>query len=215
MHPALRVIAVAFLISQTIACSTGSVTAIWTEAGSVPVPYRDLVVIGVASRATVRRAYEENFVKELKEIGVAARAGYGVNPLREPLPKDAIENFLADTGADGFIVTHLVAESSQNTEPPMRAERVPDVYRQIAPYYSQVYRDIMQPGYYADYQRLRLQTNLYDAKRTTLVWSARSRPLDPRSEETTIRQVIADTLSRMKQDGYLPPHSDGSRQIAQ
>jgi hypothetical protein len=63
---------------------------------------------------------------------------------------------------------------------------------------------VTAPGYYANYRALRLETNLYDAGRASLVWSGRSDPLDPSSEQTMISEVIDAVIGKLKADGFLP-----------
>jgi hypothetical protein len=63
---------------------------------------------------------------------------------------------------------------------------------------------VTSPGYYADYQALRLEANLYDTGRATLVWSGRSDTLDPNSEQTMISEVIAAVIEKLRADGFLP-----------
>jgi hypothetical protein len=204
MRLILRAVIIGLLALLLAACSTGGVTSIWTDPGGTPSPYRNLVVFGVANHAKVQRAYEDNFIASFKAIGVNAQPGQTLAPALTAKWSKAIQKALARSGADGIIITHLVAESIKDAEPPTRATSIPDSYKRVAPYYTQVYSDVMRPGYYSDYQRLRLETNLYDAGKATLIWSGRSPPLDPNSEQTTIRQVIADVIAQLRLDGYLP-----------
>ncbi len=212
MPLAFRAVAIGLLTLMTAACSTGGVNSIWTEPDGTPLVYRNLVVVGIANSATVQRAYEENFILELKQIGVNGRP---LAPAEDASWSEAMRKTLARSGADGIIITHLIAGSAKEVEPPARTSVIPASYQRIAPYYSQVYRDVMRPGYYADYQTLRLETNLYDAKKDKLVWSGRSRPLDPNSEQTTISQVITEVISQLRMDGYLPRPLTGGGQLAE
>ena len=205
MRPACSAVALGLLTLLLTACSTGSVNSIWTEPGGAPSHYRELAVIGIANKASVQRAYEDNFIGALKAIGVNASSGQAVASAAATERKrdKAIRKALERSGADGILVTHLIAEPDRDAEPPTRATAIPEAYRRLGLYYNQVYRDVMTPGYYADYRKLRLETNLDDAKRETLVWSGRSQPLDPDSERT-IGQIIADVVAQLRLDGYLP-----------
>ena len=204
MRPACSAVALGLLTLLLAACSTGgSVNSIWTEPGGAPSPYRKLAIIGIANKASVQRAYEDNFIGALKAIGVTASSGQAVAAAAERKRDQAIRKALERSGAGGILVTHLIAEPDRDAEPPTRTTAIPEAYRRLDRYYSQVYRDVMTPGYYADYQKLRLETNLYDAKRETLVWSGRSQPLDPNSERT-IGQIIAEVVAQLRRDGYLP-----------
>jgi hypothetical protein len=82
---------------------------------------------------------------------------------------------------------------------------LPSLYDRLYPYYGHVLGKVTTADYYADYRALRLETNLYDAGRATLVWSGRSDPLDPQSEETRISEVIGAVIDKLKAEGLLPP----------
>ncbi len=204
MRLAFRAVILGLLALLTAACSHGRITAIWTDPGSEPSGYQHLMVLGVAANPTVRRAYEDNFVRALEAIDVRAHPGHALVPDTALARIAAIQAATSASGADGIIITHLLAEAAEGPETPLPTRDVEEADRQIATYYPRIYGQVSRPGYYADYRALRLETNLYDARRETLVWSGRSWPLDPSSEQTTISQVIADVIAQLRLDGFLP-----------
>ena len=203
MPPVFRAAVIGLLTLLTTACATPSrVTSVWTDPGAQPTQYRTLVVFGVASKTKVRRAYEDNFTTALTAAGVSARPSHTLVSEKSLRRTAQIKRALSGADADALIVTHLIPEAAQSAEPAARATSIPDTYRRFDRYYSQVYSDVARPDYYTGYQSLRLETNLYDAQRETLVWSGRSQPLDPNSEQT-ISQVIADVIAQLRRDGLL------------
>ena len=203
MPPVFRAAVIGVLTLLTAACANQPrVTAVWTEPGAQPTPYRTLVVFGVASKTKVRRAYEDNFTTALTAAGVSARPSHTLVSEKSLRRTAQIKRALSGADADGLIVTHLIPETTPSTEPAARATSIPDTYRRFDRYYSQVYNDVARPDYYAGYQALRLETNLYDARSEALVWSGRSQPLDPNSEQT-ISQIIADVIAQLRKDGLL------------
>ncbi|MBK1723500.1 hypothetical protein [Thiocystis violacea] len=217
MRPVFRAVTIGLLAMLTSACTTGRIASVWTNPDSQPTRYHKLIVFGVTNNPKVRRAYEDNFVTRLREIGVKAEPGHDfVSDANLSLVVRMTEA-VSKTKADAIIITHLVTDEPQAQASTLssRLARVPDHYRNLVPYFSQVYNDVCGPDYYADFKALRLETNLYDAKGERLVWSGRSEQLDPSSENMTIRDVIVDTISQMSLDGYLPWVSAGARQVAQ
>ncbi|MBK1719284.1 hypothetical protein [Thiocystis violacea] len=215
MHPVFRALVIGLLAMLTTACSTGPVSSIWTDPGHTPTRYHRVVVFGVTNSPKVRRAYEDNFVERLRALGVSATPGHRlVSDANLRLLVRLTEGY-SRADADAVIITHLITDAPPDGQPASRLGAIPDHYRNLVPYFSQVYEEVCEPGYYKDAKALRLETNLYDAKRERLVWSGRSRPLDTNSEQTTISQVIEDVITQMAMDGYLPNPSAGSGQIAQ
>ncbi len=215
MRSVFRAIAIGLLAMLTTACSTGRISSIWTQPTDTPTRYHRLVVLGVTNSPKVRRAYEDNFVTELRAIGVDAKPGHDFISDANLRLVVKLTEAISKANADAIVITHLVTDGAGSDQPAPRISQIPNHYRNLVPYFDQVYGDVSGPDYYADFKALRLETNLYDAKRETLVWSGRSQRLDPNSEQTTISQVIADVIGQMATDGYLPAASVRSSQIAQ
>lgn len=207
--------AVGLLVLLTASCTSGRVTSIWSEPGGSRAGYHKLIVFGITNSPKVRRAYEDNFVTALAGVGVRATPGHELVPDAELKNRASVARAMNAAHADGILVTHLVPEKNGQAQPPLRIADVPRPYRRVDHYFSQVYEDVCAPDYYSGYQALRLETNLYDAKDKRLLWSGRSLPLDPESEQTTISQVIADVMTQISLDGYFPRPSVKSSQIAQ
>jgi hypothetical protein len=199
-------LAVAFglIALQTVGCAPGPLSTTWVAPGTLPTPYRDLIVFGVSTNPTVRRAYEDNFVEALKGSGVQARAAHTLLSDRDVGRARAVQEAVGRSGADGVIVTYLAGENPDAAPTGRTTHVVPSLYGRLYPYYGHILSEVTAPGYYANYRALRLETNLYDAGRASLVWSGRSDPLDPSSEQTMISEVIAAVIGKLKADGFLP-----------
>jgi hypothetical protein len=205
MQSVIRPIVIGLLTVLMTACATtGPVSSVWTQPGQTPKHYERLVVFGVTNNPKVRRAYEDNFVKQLQTLGVTATAGHELVSDRNLGRLTRLTEGYAKVKADGVLITHLVADEAPGTQPAARIGAVPDHYLHLVGYFSQVYEEVCTPGYYADPESLRLETNLYDARQERLIWSGRSQPLDPSSERTTISQVIEEIVVQMQRDGFLP-----------
>jgi hypothetical protein len=204
MRPARLAVAFGLVAWLAGGCVPGPLTSTWTKPGASPRQYRDLIVFGVATNPTVRRAYEDNFVESLKGSGVKARAAHTLLSDRDVGRAKAVQEAVGRSDADGVIITYLAVDNSDSAPTWTRTHVVPGVYDLLYPYYGRVLSDITAPGYYADYQALRLEVSLYDASRASLVWSGRSDKLDPSSEQTMISEVIAAVIEKLRTDGFLP-----------
>jgi len=173
MYPFMRVLFAGLLAVLMTACATttGPVSSVWTQPGQTPKQYQRLVVFGVTNNPRVRRAYEDQFVKQLRLLGVEATAGHELVSDRRLGRLARLTEGYARVKADGVIITHLIADESPDARPAARIDAVPDHYPHLVGYFSRVYEEVCTPGYYSDLKSLRLETNLYDAKRERLVWS--------------------------------------------
>lgn len=208
MHAFGRALTLGLIVIATVACAPSTLDSTWTDPNLEPRVYRDILVFGIAPNPKVRRAYEDHFVEALRATGVQARASHTLLSDRQLSRASLVQEAVGRSGSEAVIVTFLAGESEAAAEAsPGTAARthvIPSVHGRLYPYYGQVYRDIMAPDYYASVRTLRLETNLYDAGRTTLVWSGRSGPLDPSSEQTMISEVIVALIEGMRVDGFLP-----------
>ncbi len=204
MRPARRAVAVGLTALLMAACARGPLTSTWVAPNTPPTQYRDLIVFGIAANPTVRRAYEDNFVDALKDTGVKARAAHTLLSDRDVRRAKAVQAAVERSGADGVIITYLAVDDPNAPLTNNRTHVVSGLQDQLYPYYGRVLSDVTAPGYYADYQALRLEADLYDAGRATLSWSGRSDRLDPSSEQTMISEVIAAIIIKLKEEGLLP-----------
>lgn len=210
MPRALRVAALLLLALSVAACTTG-LDSTWVEPGRTPSPYRDMLVLGVAAKETVRRAYEDSFVAALKARGVKARAGHGLLPEDELADASTVRRAVRASGADAVLITHLVGVTAETAQVPARNYVTTSLYGGLYPYYGLVYDNVTEPGYYARFRLLAFETNLYEVKRERLVWSGRSQTLDPSSEQTTLGEVIAKVTDALAAAGFLPEAGSAPR----
>lgn len=215
MRPVFRAVTIGLLALSMVACAPGRVSSVWTAPQASVVRHQSLIVFGVTSSPKVRRAYEDNFVARLRELGVKARPGHELVSDQELGLLVRMTEAVSKSNADAVIITHLITDTHQTRPPALRINQVPAHYHNLVPYFSQVYLDACGPDYYVDFQALRLETNLYDAKSERLIWSGRSEQLDPSSEQTTISEVISEVIAQMSADGYLPKLSSPSAATGQ
>jgi hypothetical protein len=204
MRPVVCAIALLLPVLFVAGCSSTRIASSWSDPGRPAKSYRTLLVFGVAAKEKIRSAYEDSFVTALKDRGVQARAGSDLLPSGSLRDVDAVQRAVARSGADGVVVTHLVGETARTVLVPLRSYTDPQLYGRLYPYYGSVYDTVTQPGYYARYPVLQLETNLYDARRETLVWSGRSETMDPGSDGTTIAEVIGAVIQALAEAGHLP-----------
>lgn len=204
MRPVVCAIAFILPVLLALGCASTRIGSSWSEPGRPAKPYGTVLVFGVAAKEKIRSAYEDSFVAALKDRGVKARPGSDLLRAGGLSDIEAVKQAVARSGADGVIVTHLVGETARTVLVPPRTYTDPQFYGRLYPYYGRIYDTVTAPGYYARYPVLQLETNLYDARRETLVWSGRSETLDPGSDGTTIADVIGSVIQALGEAGYLP-----------
>lgn len=200
---ARRPILLLTLLVALSGCAPAHLASTWRAPDRPPEAVGELIVFGVADHEKVRRAYEDGFVDTLRGLGASARAGHPLVNGGGLGRTDEVERAVRRSGADAVLVTHLIGgngESPADSLAGRHAIQTDDL--DLYSYYSRIHGEVKTPGYYRDFRELRLETNVYDARGEQLLWSGRSAPLDPDSEQP-IGEVIDRFILQMRADGLL------------
>lgn len=164
----------ALSVAALMSCSAGtSLVSSWADPASADRTYQKVVVVGVTTKSSIRRMYEDMFVKDLSERGIQAIASYSFAGEGQ-LDKEQANAKLKEMGADAVIVTRLVDQQTVHTYYPPTYSTVaaPSAYYGgWYGYYSLGYTYESSPGYVAEDQVYRVETNLYDVSGDKLIWS--------------------------------------------
>jgi hypothetical protein len=204
-----RVVAALALLSLASCAANTELTSSWSDPGLGGKTFTNLVVVGVAKENTMRRTFEDDFVKDLQSRGIKAAASYTLAGEGQ-LDKDAFEAKLKEIGADGVIVTRLVDQKTVQTyyPPTYSTMAAPSAYYGgWYGYYSMGYTYESSPGYVANDQVYRLETNLYDVDAVKLAWSGLTETtlMSGSAPDTEIQPLIATLVAAMEQKKVIPP----------
>lgn len=171
--PARLGIAALFLAALTSCAASTQLTSSWADPAAQNRNFKKIVVVGATPKAATRRMYEDDFAAELRTRGIDAVASYTFAGEGQ-MDKDAAIAKLKEIGADGVIVTRLVdKETVQTYYPPTYSSvAAPSAYYGgWYGYYSMGYSYMSSPGYVAENQVYRIESNLYDVTNDKLAWS--------------------------------------------
>jgi hypothetical protein len=196
-----RIVGQAALTSMTlllVACASTTLSNSWTSPDYKGPPLKKLMVVGVSNQPALRRTFEDEFVKDLKAVGVDAVASYTFIPQDGQAEEARVQQAVKDAGADGVLITRFV--------------RV-DVNTQVTP----AYPPAMGMGFYGGYagayggfydppmvtqtDTLVLETNLYGVDESHLLWSGTTQTFAPtniKQEMQGFAKVIIGALQKHK-----------------
>jgi hypothetical protein len=203
-HKFQQVSLLAFSTLILVSCANTKITQSWVEPDNKNT-YSDLLIIGIAQSQQNRRAYESNFVEELRKHKVEAEPSYKLIKSDQKIERDTIAKAIKGLDIDGVLVTHLVAVEEETVyRPPTYSYGGAygggyyggGYYGGLYSYYPHVNSYVSSPGYYTTHETYTLETNLYDVKTEELVWTARSRTFAPDS----VDEVIVDVTKLLIQD---------------
>jgi len=200
-----RLAVAAFTCLFLISCSSTKLTSTWADPKYRGSQYSHLLVIGVAEQEDTRRSFEEKFVERLEAGGIKAVESSSVMSKDQKIDKETILAVVAKTGVDGVLLTYLLAvKEKEVASPGPTYSRADDYHGGTIPDLSSAYEYRSSPQYYTTRVKVRLATNLYDAKTEQKVWSARSRTLNPKSDTALMDSVIDSLVKDLKKNKLLP-----------
>jgi hypothetical protein len=182
------------------ACASTTLTNSWKSPDYKGPALKKLLVVGVSNQPALRRTFEDEFVKELKAVGIDAVASYDFIPEDGQVEEARVTQAVKEAGADGVLITRLV--------------RV-DVTAQVSPAYD---APGMRLGYYGGYagawrggfynppvvsttDTLVLETSLYGVNESNLLWSGTTQTFAPTSLKQNMpgfAKVIIAALQKQK-----------------
>src|SRR5215470_5751959 len=90
------------------ACASTQLTNSWTSPDYKGPPLKKLLVMGVSNEPSLRRTFEDEFVKDLKHASVDAVASYNFIPEGGAAEEARVNQTVKDAGADGVLITRVV-----------------------------------------------------------------------------------------------------------
>ena len=195
---AFNALGAVLMIALLAACANTKPIGEWrSEAFSGKL--NNVLVIGVTSRSTRRRVWEDAFVTALRAQGIDGVPSYTLLESSLELTRDIVERAIAGQGLDGVLVTRLVGIEQEQT---FRLPAAYDDDRGYLGYYDHAWRET-SGGYYAKHNIFTLETNLYDVASGSLVWKMQSRSMDASQPRSLIDEIIRLKAQTLKQHGLI------------
>ncbi len=168
--PPLRMLvwAIALALGVTGCASTRIVTQ-WRNPDYVSPRFSKVMVIGVSTQASTRRTFEDEFVTRLRAAGVDAVPSYRYIPEDGPVAEARLQEATKEANADAAIITRLVRVERKTQVSPGVYNPPPGVG--FYPGYSAAWLAYYDPPRVYQYDVYVSETNLYDVRKSQLVWT--------------------------------------------
>jgi hypothetical protein len=185
-------------------CGTTSLTNMWRDPQYTPGGVKSVLVIAVRKDQVIRRIWEDAFVHQFSQEGVAATPSYQVFP--EAMPDtDAVREHVRTKGYDAVLVTSRVGTQEVSTYVPGYVTREPvTVFRPLWGSYVTYYRDVYHPGYTETDSSVHVRTDLWtNHGEGRLLWSGTSQTLDPRNSANFSHEVSDLVVDEMRKQHLI------------
>lgn len=192
------------LLSSLCGCSSGpSMVQTWTDPAYQGTGFNSFVIVGVSKEKGTRRLFEDTFASTVRGRGLSAVAAYSLDDGEDRLTDQEVESILNSTGANGILVTRLVAHDQKANYQPGYVTAGPAYYNYYG-YYNYAWGAAYSPGYTYTYEVIRLETNLYDARDDMkLVWSGTSEVVDFTTIDKEVPRLADKVLKELDKEGLI------------
>jgi hypothetical protein len=178
-----------------VSCAGTDLTETQVDGAYKGKPVSDILIIAVTGNEHNRRSYERKFVANLKSVGVEAVASEKSISMPGDLKikKETILSAVDQYKNDAVIITQLVGKETK------------DVYQRGGVTRYGYFGYTRNPGYSSTTKKVRLETNLYDAKTGELIWSGISKTLSKDSTDRIMNDVIKTVIANLKKNKLIAP----------
>ena len=203
----LFAIANILLLISCASIDTSSNTSTWKDP-NFSTTISKVLIIGIHSDQEERGLYEDTLVKLLKTTGVQSVSSISIFPRDKALSQDMISSIIKSDGFDSVLVTRVINEASDSRNAltrrnfPVRAYR-----RNLYDFYNRSYPIVHSPNYYQSNTTLSLETNLYSAINSSLVWSNQSGTFNQAYIKDVSDDISKSVISSLARD-HLISHNN-------
>jgi hypothetical protein len=201
-------LAALFLACMLVAgcMSTTQMTGVWSEPGYVGDPGGKVLVLGIGATDIGTRLFEDAMAQQLAKRKLEVVKGSTVFPVNAPVDTALLRQYVEENGISLLSVTRLLDISKEQEYVPGTTAYVPvATYSTFGGYYSHSYAVVHEPGYIRESMTATIESNAYSTKSNGLVWSGRSKTVDPASLDDAVWDIAGALVGNMAKKGVLGP----------
>jgi hypothetical protein len=201
----LRIVALVIAATLTSAGCASSTRIInqWTDPEYRAALFKKILVVGVSQQSSIRRTFEDEFVKALKATGVDAVPSYRYIPEDGEAAETRLREAVTQAGADAAVITRLVALDKRTEVLPGYYRPAPALTYGFYPGYSSFWYGYYEPARIYHYDVYLSETSFYDLTKNRLVWSGTVQTTDPGEIDKAIRRYIDAVIDALKSKSIL------------
>jgi hypothetical protein len=204
--PALRYLISISAILLLAACQSTSIQSAWFDTSYRGGPLKKVVVIASDGSTSDSRVFEDIFVQKLIAAQVAAIPGYTTVPVDARRAEGPFAAAVAATGADGVLIVRLLGVD-QKTQVSTMMMPGPGAGFYGGGFYG---GGFYGGGMYAvpqvtQYEVASVETNLYAVGTRTLIWSATTQTVDPKTIAKEAPGYADLIIGQLRSRGLIPP----------
>jgi hypothetical protein len=203
MHSVIRFSLAALAIGLS-ACASTTLDNSWKDPHYSGGPLSKILVVGISSQASVRRAFEDTFAQSLTQSGVQAVPSYTLIPQDGRIAEDVLQKAVGEAGANGVLIARMVGRETELTV--TTAPMAPPIYgmrRSYYGYYSGAWAGYYEPATVQQFDYIVTETTLFRADAPEPIWSGTARTLEPKDVRKATEGFAKVMIDALKKEGLI------------
>ena len=198
----LRIVGIAFIALTLGACSTAATPIVteWRNPGYAPAPFKRIMVGGPSGNTSVRRNFEDEFVVQLRAVGVDALPSYKYIPEDQEIDENKLRQAAQQARADAMLFPRSV-QTEQKTK---LGPSIPFSFGVFGPNVGAAWSGPAGSASVTRYKEYTSETTLYDVAKNELVWSATIKTTEPDNVQTAIKSYVEAVIKALDAQNLLP-----------
>ena len=201
----MRWLALTIAIAMLLACSSNTkLVKVWADPNYTGPSFTNILVVGIADRASERQTFEDNFTEQLKTRTVNAVASYTLLPSTGEIKKSKLVEAIKGSNIDGVVATRIVRVETKTQEVQGQATVVPSVdrYDDLYGYYHSAWLVHDLPTT-REYDIATLETRLFEVKEQALVWSGTTETVSPGAVDKEIGRLAKVIMKALAEQNFI------------
>jgi hypothetical protein len=179
------------------ACASTKLVNQWSNPAYTALSIKKVMVIGVARQSSIRRSFEDEFVNQLKAVGVDAVPGYQYIQEEGQVGEERLRQAVAQAKTDAVIITRLVKREE-------KTQVTPGFYQPPAGlgfygWYSAGWVGYYEPPRVYQYDVYTSETSLYDTVKNQVVWTGTAETTAPGDIDKEIKNYAEIMIRALKE----------------
>jgi hypothetical protein len=198
----LKMVGIVFVALTLSGCSTtttASIVSEWRNQAYVSGPFKRIMVGGPSGNISVRRNFEDEFVAQLRAVGVDALPSYRYIPEDQGIEENNLKQAAQKVRVDAVLFARSV-QVEQKT-------RVgPAIPFSVGVFGSNVGAAWSGPSSasVSRYREYTSETTLFDVAKNELVWSGTIKTTEPENVQTAIKSYVEAVIKALDAQNLLP-----------
>jgi hypothetical protein len=198
----LGLMEIVFVTLTLSGCSTATppIVSEWRNPAYVSGPFKRIMVGGPSGDTSVRRNFEDEFVVQLRAVGVDALASYRYVPEDQGIDEAKLKQAAQKARADAVLFPRSV-QTEQKTK------LGPTFPFSFGIFGSNVGASWSGPAGSASvsrYKEYTSETALYDLAKNELVWTGTIKTMEPENISTAIKSYVEAVMKALDAQNLLP-----------